>query len=174
MTDRCSASAQVAHEAITFSYLLVMAWNIHEWTSEVILFQLQKNVNTQFFKFKFTDVNLLCTVWLVCWTKWQILHYDWSNCLSIKVPAKGQFQTENSVINVQFWKVYAWLQEKSQHFKEFFFLIIIKWLCIPLHCFFIVFLCKHVDRTIVPIFYCFVFTHLTCWTLICAFAPSSG
>ncbi len=154
MTDRCSASAQVAHEAIIFSYLLVMAWNIHEWTSEVILFQLQKNVNTHFFKF--TDVNLLCTVWLVCWTKWQILHYDWSNCLSIKVPAKGQFQTENSMYNSE----KSTHDYKKKHFKVkiivslFFYVNMWTWL-----------LCTSFTTS---------YLHLTCWTLICAFAPSRG
>ncbi len=43
--------------------LLVIAQNKHKGTSEGVLFQLWKDVNKHYFKFKSTDVNLL---------KWQI------------------------------------------------------------------------------------------------------
>ncbi len=67
-------SVQAAREPIVS---LPLYWNKHEWTSEGILFLLQKDVNTWFFKFKSTDVNLLsclgglsddmadCGLWLV-------------------------------------------------------------------------------------------------------------
>ncbi len=38
------------------------------------------------------------TVWFVCWTKWQIWRYDWSDGLSIKLPAKEQ------MINKDHWE----------------------------------------------------------------------
>ncbi len=49
VTDCCSVSVQAACElTISFS-LLVISWNKHEWTSEGILFQPRKDVNTQIF-----------------------------------------------------------------------------------------------------------------------------
>ncbi len=58
VTDRCIALVQAACEPIIFTYFL-KAHNIQEWTSKHILFQPQIDVNTQFFKFKSTEVNLL-------------------------------------------------------------------------------------------------------------------
>ncbi len=49
MTDRCSTSVQAAHEAIISSSLLVIAWYKHEWPSDGILFQLQKDISTHHF-----------------------------------------------------------------------------------------------------------------------------
>ncbi len=81
MTDLCSASVQAARELIISSSLLVIAPNKHEWTSESSVSIAERCQYTPLFKFKSTDVNL---------QKWQIQRYDWSDRLSIKLPAKGE------------------------------------------------------------------------------------
>lgn len=69
MRDRCSASHQAAH----LSYLLVIAQNKPERTSEGLSFQPQKDLNTLFFKCKSTDVNLLGLVCLFVGQNWRLI-----------------------------------------------------------------------------------------------------
>ncbi len=86
----CSFNLGVSGTWADRLFLFTSYRNKHEWTSEGILFQLRKDVNTQFFKFNSTDVNLLSC--LVCLSD-KILRYDWSDHLSIKLPVKGELHT---------------------------------------------------------------------------------
>lgn len=61
MRDRCSASHQAAH----LSYLLVIAQNKPERTSESLSFQPQKDLNTLFSSVSRSGL-------FICRTKWQI------------------------------------------------------------------------------------------------------
>ncbi len=91
--DCCSNSVQVANKSIiSSSFFLFLALNKHEWTSEGILFQPRKYVNTHHFSNSSQLTSIYSLVWFVCLSekKWQIWLYDWSDCLSIKLPAKGK------------------------------------------------------------------------------------
>ncbi len=69
VTDRCIASVQAARKLIISSSLQVIAWNKHEWTSEGILFQPWKDVNTQHFLNSSPPTLIWSPIWFVCWTK---------------------------------------------------------------------------------------------------------
>ncbi len=78
----------VPHEQINSSFLLVIAWNKHEWTSEGILFQSQKDISSIF---QVHRCYSALRSGLFLRQKWQTQRYDWSDHLSIKLHAKGQF-----------------------------------------------------------------------------------
>ncbi len=90
-SSTCSASVQVAHEQIISSSIIVITWNKHEWTSDRIFFQPRKDVNTLFFKFKYTDFNLLsCSVCLLD----KVANSVWLvRSPAIKLPVNGQLFT---------------------------------------------------------------------------------
>ncbi len=67
-----------------------------EWTSECILFQPRKDVNTQFYAIRihFSSLSppklIYSPVWFVCLARWWILRYYWSDRVSIKHFENGQ------------------------------------------------------------------------------------
>ncbi len=79
----------------TFSYLL-KARNKHEWTSERMLFQPRKDIIIHNFSRISPPKLIYCPVWYVCRTKWRIWRYDWSDRLSLKLFAKGQFPMDKT------------------------------------------------------------------------------
>ncbi len=93
-----SASVKVASEPIVFSYLL-KAQNKPKWTSEGILFQPHNiDFNTHHFSTLSPPILIYSPVWFVCQTKWWIQCFDWSDRLSIKLPAKGQLKHKDGWI----------------------------------------------------------------------------
>ncbi len=57
---------QAARELIIFSSLLAIASNKHKWTSEGILFQSQKDVDTHHFSSTGPPTLIYSPVWFVC------------------------------------------------------------------------------------------------------------
>ncbi len=71
---------------------LVIAWNKHEWTSESIWMNMnmKRCQFTQFFQVQVHRCLSTLLSGLFVGQKWQIRHCEWSNHLSITLPAKGQ------------------------------------------------------------------------------------
>ncbi len=77
----CSASVQAAREpSIFFLYL----------KHEINMNEPQKDVNIHHFSSLSPPKLIYSPVWFDCRTLWWILCYDCSDCLSIRLPAKGQ------------------------------------------------------------------------------------
>ncbi len=76
VTEHYSTSVQALCEPIISSSLLDIAWNKNERTSEGILFQPWKDINTNFSSSSSPTLTY-SPVWFVCPTK-MIQHYDWS------------------------------------------------------------------------------------------------
>ncbi len=73
MSDKPCRSHTTHHVVTQWKYNCktkqVIAWNKHEWSSEGILFQLQKDVNTHHFSSSSPPTLIYSPVWFVCRTK---------------------------------------------------------------------------------------------------------
>ncbi len=105
----CLSSSSI-REPIIFSYLL-KARNKHEWTSESILFQPWKDVNTHTFSSLSPPKLIYSPVWFVCWARWRIRRYDWSDRLSIMLFSNCQLMDRSGVdylwIIVMFYQLFG-------------------------------------------------------------------
>ncbi len=86
------------------------------------MLQPWRDVNTHNFLSSSPPMLIYSPVWFVCQTKWEIRHYDWSDCLSIKLPMQIWLLSQTRQLQKCKGLYDWWVELQKQHLWQVEFL----------------------------------------------------